>query len=69
MDIVAENLSVGQLNAADVKIKGFDIKTFFESKLSDAVNFVGVYTSLNEVNRKNGNIAIVDSKEYIYSES
>lgn len=67
MDIVANNLSVSTLAANSVKIKNFDIKTYFESKLSDAVNFKGVYDSLSDIYGKNGDIVIVGSKEYIFS--
>jgi len=68
MDIVADTLSANILSARNVTVRGQDIFDWFQSKLSSSVSFVGVFQSLDDAPRKNGAVAIVGSKDYIYSE-
>jgi hypothetical protein len=69
MDIVAESLSAGVLKTKNVTVNGQRIIDWFESKLSAAVSFVGVFNDINDAPKKNGAVAIVGSKDYIYSEA
>ena len=69
MDIVANSLSAGKLKTGDVTVGGKDIFEWFQSKLSVAVSFIGVFDDLSAAPMKNGAIAIVGSKDYIYSEN
>lgn len=69
MDIVAESLSAGILKTKNVTVNGQRIIDWFESKLSAAVSFVGVFKDINDAPKKNGAVAIVGSKDYIYSEN
>ena len=67
MDIVAESLSADTLRARNVTVRGQDVLTWFESKLSASVSFVGVFDDLSLAPIRNGAVAIVGSKDYIYS--
>ena len=67
MDIVAESLSANTLKARNVTVRGQDVLKWFESKLSSSVSFVGVFDDLSAAPVKNGAVAIVGSKDYIYS--
>lgn len=67
MDIVAESLSANTLKAQNVTVRGQDVLKWFESKLSSSVSFVGVFDDLSAAPVKNGAVAIVGSKDYIYS--
>ena len=67
MDIVAESLSANTLKAKNVTVCGQDVLAWFESKLSTAVIFAGVYNALSDAPAKNGSVVIVGSKDYIYS--
>ena len=67
MDIVAERLSADTLRAHNVTVRGQDVLAWFESKLSSSVSFAGVFESLDDAPRRNGAVAIVGSKDYIYS--
>lgn len=67
MDIVAESLSANILKARNVTVRGQDVLKWFESKLSASVSFVGVFDDLSAVPVRNGAVAIVGSKDYIYS--
>jgi nitrogen fixation protein len=68
MDIVAERLSADTLKARNVTVGGQDVLAWFESKLSASVSFVGVFQSLDDAPPRNGAVAIVGSKDYIYSD-
>ena len=72
MDIVAESLSAKILKSREVLVNGQDIMDYIRSKLSTAVEFSGVYDSLEEANAAganfNGSIVIVGSTEYIWSD-
>lgn len=72
MDIVAESLSAKILKSREVLVNGQDIMDYIRSKLSVAVEFSGVYDSLEEANAAganfNGSIVIVGSMEYIWSD-
>ena len=67
MDIVAESLSADTLRARNVTVRGQDVLAWFESKLSASVSFVGVFDDLSSAPARNGAVAIVGSKDYIYS--
>ena len=67
MDIVAESLSTDTLRARNVTVRGQDVLAWFESKLSSSVSFVGVFDDLSSAPVRNGAVAIVGSKDYIYS--
>ena len=67
MDIVAESLSADTLRARNVTVRGQDVLAWFESKLSASVSFVGVFDDLSLAPIRNGAVAIVGSKDYIYS--
>ena len=67
MDIVAESLSADTLRARNVTVRGQDVLAWFESKLSASVSFVGVFDDLSLAPVRNGAVAIVGSKDYIYS--
>ena len=67
MDIVAESLSANILKARNVTVRGQDVLKWFESKLSASVSFVGVFDDLSAAPVRNGAVAIVGSKDYIYS--
>lgn len=67
MDIVAESLSADTLRARNVTVRGQDVLAWFESKLSSSVSFVGVFDDLSLAPVRNGAVAIVGSKDYIYS--
>lgn len=67
MDIVAESLSADTLRARNVTVRGQDVLSWFESKLSSSVSFVGVFDDLSLAPVRNGAVAIVGSKDYIYS--
>ena len=67
MDIVAESLSADTLRAHNVTVRGQDVLAWFESKLSSSVSFVGVFDDLSSAPARNGAVAIVGSKDYIYS--
>ena len=67
MDIVAENLSANTLKARNVTVGGKDMLKWFESKLSASVSFAGVFDDLSAAPARNGAVAIVGSKDYIYS--
>lgn len=67
MDIVAESLSADTLRARNVTVRGQDVLAWFESKLSSSVSFVGVFDDLSFAPVRNGAVAIVGSKDYIYS--
>ena len=67
MDIVAERLSADTLRAHNVTVRGQDVLAWFESKLSSSVSFVGVFDDLSFAPVRNGAVAIVGSKDYIYS--
>lgn len=67
MDIVAESLSANILKARNVTVRGQDVLKWFESKLSASVSFVGVFDDLSAAPARNGAVAIVGSKDYIYS--
>lgn len=67
MDIVAENLSANTLKARNVTVGGKDVLKWFESKLSASVSFAGVFDDLSAAPLRNGAVAIVGSKDYIYS--
>ena len=67
MDIVAERLSADTLRAHNVTVRGQDVLAWFESKLSSSVSFVGVFDDLSSAPVRNGAVAIVGSKDYIYS--
>ena len=69
MDIVAESLSAGTLKAKEVTVGGKRIIDWFESKLSASVTFVGVFDRISDAPKKNGAVAIVGNKDYIYLES
>lgn len=70
MDIVAESLSAKILKSREVLVNGKDIMDYIRSKLSTAVEFNGVYDSLEAAEAAganfNGSIVIVNSKEYIW---
>ena len=68
MDIVTESLSVNLLKARNVTVRGQDVLKWFESKLSASVSFVGVFDDLSAAPPKNGAVAIVGSKDYVYSD-
>ena len=68
MDIVADTLSAGTLNTRAVLVQGKDVMDWFETKLSAGMTFVGVFDDLSQAPRKNGAIAVVESKDYVYSE-
>ena len=67
MDIVAESLSANILKARNVTVRGQDVFEWFQSKLSGAVSFAGVFDDLSAAPKRNGAVAIVGSKDYIYS--
>lgn len=67
MDIAAESLSADTLRARNVTVRGQDVLAWFESKLSSSVSFVGVFDDLSFAPVRNGAVAIVGSKDYIYS--
>ena len=67
MDIVAESLSANILKARNVTVRGQDVLKWFESKLSASVSFVGVFDDLSAAPARNGAVAIVGSRDYIYS--
>lgn len=68
MDIVAESLSANILKARNVTVGGKDVLTWFESKLSASVSFVGVFSNLDDAPKKHGGVAIVGSKDYVYND-
>jgi len=68
MDIVAESLSANLLRAQNVTVRGQDVLAWFESKLSSSVSFAGVFRSLDDAPRKHGAVAIVGSRDYVYSD-
>lgn len=72
MDIVAKSLSADTLRTQNVTVRGQDVLEWFESKLSSGlssgVSFLDVFDDLSAAPKMNGAIAIVGSKDYIYSE-
>ena len=60
-------MSAGTLRAHNVTVRGQDVLAWFESKLSSSVSFVGVFDDLSLAPVRNGAVAIVRSKDYIYS--
>lgn len=68
MDIVVESLSANIFKARNVTVRGQDVLKWFESKLSASVSFVGVFSNLDDAPKKHGAVAIVGSKDYVYSD-